>query len=1531
MSTPRVQIRFTSEGLTERDFAPLELPGRFDVNLDQVDPDLLTHLAAHYTVALTEGSHTIPLSRSLDIPVEIAAGTTVQGRLVAEATAEGTTISQLSLDISPGLDLRNIVPVLTRLNTLFQDRSISRFITEQRLLTGPVRRPRTGLRRRIERRVRPRLDRWLPPGSAERQALHDLRVALEGGGEQLADVVLTRVEARPVRRGDVTALSLHFWGTFNVLGRAPVPFRSVQLPALLLPLPHATLKGLLSGDPLATAVLHRDRVPVVDLAMALSRAIGGLEATVELETRVPEVEAHLDLPGRDQLLVSASTADTARAELQVVGEVTEHDLVLRAERVHADLAGGQIDLDAELHIELTGDHDPDDTVAGAITVAAIDGAWPRDALSVDLDARLHEGSRLEALSGRVRYRHDVLYGEADIGLDLTEIAGHGSVRLEGLDPASGTGRATATSFDTSMSFQGRTGSWLDGPNARFEISSLAGTAGGHIDVDAEQLHIRLTGLTSAAVDVASTLGPLPELELESGALVGQTEARVQVDLRLHEHTRDDGLAVLDLDGSRAEVVLDRFELALDDRTLTLPTDSRFHLSVEHGLLDSSAWGEAELGIQWDLQGQSPVLTRGEARAELFVDALRKGELQARITPVGGLVIHGEDTGSLWDARYWNALLNPDQELDRWLAILDDDLALQHVIDTATVFSEEAGTWVSAARDLARRIQTAVEAEGIATPGDFIPARTITRVLSRVLVESTELEERLFPIVEQTTSGRGLDVRAAKILLEETLPLHDWGFELDRGLRWLAQVLSPTRPIPPRPVRELLPVARVPVHAQRLRALPDASCLYATIGSEEPLPAEFSAAVGRLSSYLSLEQIEWILAAERTDWRPVDHTRLKHTQALKRRVRALSEDYGGPGYLFQALAIAMWVGPTVEWVPSEATLPIPGEPAELLGHPDCPLGPEDAAVLLQAGLAAPLNDRVVQHNQRLLLELVFAQPPEFTRSVLVHMSGANAEALVGVLMALLDLPQGIVREPLDMVEELSSRLSLRLPLLTDYLAGGRYARRSYYQALGVAAERILAEAEPWLALRSHLQVVHHEVHPGPVDTPENTALLRAARRAVAEAEALSDTCTFRGRELARQNRARAAWHEAFAACRALTEADPVAFRRPWVKALMAREYEALMVRSVVRNVQHDVDDTRPWLRRRLGRAIPRSLQGMIDAVIKVLYWDPADRERLRTDPLVRLLVDPPEGRYDMTIVAAMGVVTDGAEGVELARAFARLADTYGIEAIRADTANVRSLHYNALRIEEAVRQVDGPWGYIGYSQGCANGLVAETRLRGGTPEQQAHAERLVGRHLLFSAVNGSGHGTSGEWKMRQAMIDGDHLVAHYQAVLSRQAVGIGLQLFRMALDSRLLVHTMGGMDSVSQEGADRVGRELQAVGTAPTTTLRGIVTDDLRPEGLDLLSQALTAQIESELHDTQIHIDDSHGYPVRIRSPHADQLREVEIGSRPQLTHHWSPLHATVDFLTTDRDRERRIYDFPEDRHVFPWVELLATFGLIAVR
>ena len=268
-----------------------------------------------------------------------------------------------------------------------------------------------------------------------------------------------------------------------------------------------------------------------------------------------------------------------------------------------------------------------------------------------------------------------------------------------------------------------------------------------------------------------------------------------------------------------------------------------------------------------------------------------------------------------------------------------------------------------------------------------------------------------------------------------------------------------------------------------------------------------------------------------------------------------------------------------------------------------------------------------------------------------------------------------------------------------------------------------------------------------------------------------------------------YEKAFAACRALVHSDPASFTAEglmigkqeedgkelaaglagggrgnesanWLKIFMHRSYEALMVESVVRNCEQRVDRVLEWVAYQTGTtplevarlvvpggAPPGGAGPLVELVIDALYHNEDDRRTLKRDPLVRLLLNNPAGAMysDFTIVLAAGVVTDGAKGRELEGAFGRLKAQRGVQVVRADTATAREFTYNAARIEDAVRQVTTrTWGWLGYSQGCANALTAESTMRGGTPEQRKLLDGLRSRHLLFGAHNGSAHADCGEY-------------------------------------------------------------------------------------------------------------------------------------------------------------------------------------------
>ncbi len=509
----------------------------------------------------------------------------------------------------------------------------------------------------------------------------------------------------------------------------------------------------------------------------------------------------------------------------------------------------------------------------------------------------------------------------------------------------------------------------------------------------------------------------------------------------------------------------------------------------------------------------------------------------------------------------------------------------------------------------------------------------------------------------------------------------------------------------------------------------------------------------------------------------------------------------------------------------------------------------------------------------------------------------------------------------------------MPRLEDYLAGGRWAKLSYYQELSNTAERILIAGQAYVAFRCHLQIARPPLQLA-VKRHRTSPLKKAedrARKAVERADALGTECGFSSPKSRAETRAISAYRAAFQACAELLDIGGEAFQRRWFKKFWRRNYEALMVLSVVRNAQEGIDSVPRWLETRTGKKLPTSEQGLLETVVEALYYYRKDRAKLLRDPLARLLLDPPEAEYDFTVISAMGVITEGAGGRELEAAYERLFQRRGIRTIRADTATARSLDYNAARIEEAVRQASTPWGTLGYSQGCANILQAESRLLGGTPEQQALARGLRCRNLLFSAANGSAHGTCGDLKLLRAIVEGEQILKHYQALLSKPAIEMALHGLRLALDSKTFVHSQLGSDSLSHTGVQFLQREGLFKSTVPTSTIRGIVEPGTLPEALEWLSNVLTRQIETSHHDTQVAARESIGFPANVRNQQADLLRRCDMGSAVQRTHHWSPLLHETELLVTERDRKLAIYDTPKDRHVFPWIDVNVRFGIIRPR
>jgi len=1484
-------------------FTPLAPPVDMDIDMDDVGFDLLSRFHVQGEAVLSPGEHPVPLLKNLVLPVRVLKGTRAQVDLRTERCGpEGRArLTSFDLVFTSPLAIEDILPVLGRLPGLFEDRGIKALRSRTRGLAA--------LGGGLLKKLQDRLGRH----EAITDALTDLAARLRDAQDELAMVLLRRVSARPVKRADGWELDLRFSGETSYLDKVLVPFEDVRLPKALIPSFHATLDNLLSPRPAASAHVRTDQLRSRDLVSALAGMVDRFQATLNLAGEVPPVaiEGTTAAAGRFRVLAEAPGTFTLRGEVK--GRVRARSARLSASRVVLASGGTRTVAAGTARVRTRGNRGLFDVLLGN---------RPLDSLDLELDGSAEEGSTLPALRFAARTDHPLLLGEtaAVISLDRPAFSGDAMVRL-GSDPAQRLDLSLAAHFRTEE------GTGFDNGTNVLEVTRLSGDVRGSIRSDTPRaFSFTLNGDAGGAARATTRVPTFPELEIEDELLEAFLDGTMAYDTRLDTRPRGRGGTDWEFSGTRLKLHLDQARARLGDRRLTIPEDTDLHVNVAEGTLGTSGLGRATLDLGWDMHQRSPVLRRGRRATEIWVPELRRNEFTVRVSPTGGLSIDGPEKG-LYDARYFNALLNPAEEPARWLEILESDEAVDRVISSVRILSDEAGDLLEVLRSMAQRFRDTVEAEGIKEPKHVIPAPRLARALSHLLAGSAEVEDRVLPLVRRVVAGEGLDVPAAKALVYEHLPDHSFEFETDRLLRWLSRVLAPMDPEPAFPIREATPLSEDRDFAARFEGIPSAGEIFRAPGRRGRLSSDLAVRVGRVAPWLNPEQLSWILGQRAEGLPEPIRRRLRHILDVKRRVQQIEEGYGGVGFAPQAVAISFFLGDTI----AMGTAPAPDTDAAGIDEaliPHSLAGPRDVAVLLQSGLAAAWTGRTVQLNQRLLLGMLAGMPPLFVHGVLIEMGENNPRILAGVLLALLDMEQSKVREPLDLVDFFTDKLGVPFPRRADHMAGGRRARASYYEALMHAAEQVVNEAATYRALKFRLQETRHKARRPLSETDRIRGLCDDARRAVDEADRLAARCTFKGREPVRRKRAEAAYRAAFEACAALQTRERRAFTLPFFKDFWARNHEALMVRSVVRNVQGDVDRVRHWLEVRGGAAAPDQSQALVERVVQVLYHSPVDRARLLADPLVRLLVEPAPGRYDLTVVSCMGVITEGAQGTELEDAFRRLGEERGVRLIRADTATGRSLEYNAGKAIEAIRRVEGPWAWLGYSQGCPNGMMAEHLLRSGTPEQQRLLEKLRTRNLLFSALNGSPHGTAGDRKFVRAMVDLDHILSHYQTMFSERAIQLGLRTIRMALDARPVVLGMMGMRSLSRWGTLPLSRAGQFRDDVPSASMRGVVEPETLPEVLEFLSNVLTEQTESHLHDTQVTVDDAVAHPRWVITPHSRALAACDIGAMVQRTHHWSPIRKVVAFATTERDEELAIFHTPKDRHVFPWLEACARFGVI---
>lgn len=797
---------------------------------------------------------------------------------------------------------------------------------------------------------------------------------------------------------------------------------------------------------------------------------------------------------------------------------------------------------------------------------------------------------------------------------------------------------------------------------------------------------------------------------------------------------------IDFSRSNLSVKMKEYTVSLGHRRVIFPSESTFVVSVIESIVDMGFEGKTQCQLVWDFQGLSPILQvsplgqspedadpENKQQVSILIAPLRQGRVSFHVSSVGGISFNKaatsrEDKEGLYDWKFFNALVSPDQESPgRILDVLHDKRTMEKLLQVVKFISEDLHVILHNMLRQIWRAKDIFDKEGVSDPKHAIPMYNMSRLLCLFLTGDVAEVDEILPIVSRVVEGEGLDVVKVKELLRNHIEQYDdWAPEMDRLVRWASVALGPSAVSQPFVEEDVLPLVEQPIHLAKFEDIPSAAYLYDVLLDKPHLPLEpdFSALLGRVAPYLNFRQIEFILQARAsTDWQPSDLRRIRYVYSIKKKVLEIAESYGGLSFLPQSFLVSVFLGeatrsshrfiekpprdhqkallrakgsfggssqirsrsnssvsysqlgstkkrPTrssifsrlrrkqVESPDSRLELVVESEEEALLAQTevvasasdpfeeeenpipgtlllvanggsvstrsesyqlgDSLLGPQDVAILLQAGLTSVMkSSTVVQLNQRMLLDLICSQPRSFAVAVLAEIGTLSgqvaARGLSSALMSLLELDQTSFKanHKIDMHGLLESWLpGLKIPRRDDYMAGGRWARQSYYEALITVANSILDDAETYIAVKEHIQRVRRSRNSDPLPLPRSeredsdesdsvpherggstSKLLKAveaAKASILQADQHGFSiigALISDEESAKQTevyiKAISLYQEAFSACSQLLLLDKHAFYADWFHRFYKRNYDALMIKSMLDNAVANIDNTRHW--------------------------------------------------------------------------------------------------------------------------------------------------------------------------------------------------------------------------------------------------------------------------------------------------------------------------------------------------------------------
>lgn len=1526
----RQSIEFLFEAIKKDQsrFQPVRLPDIKNTKLENLTGGAIDKLNAQVSATLKAKSVHLPITKDNQLNIKVLKDTVMTLDIQSKkASREETSVIQaLEIGFSKPLILDDIIPALAGLPSLFEDNNIKSLkgflenigganLVNQFSSFGDTLQTKIesgfAFLGKFEKNIRQNLSLFnstfqidpIAPVDSDRK--NDKSIPL---------IYLTGIHGVPKSTGNAWELELSFSGQVIYMNQPLSHFKKIKLPKLVIPRIHAGLEKFLTKEPLSSAEVQHDNLLINDVLDSFNQLLHTFKATFSVTTRVPEVLSRFLLPSQSKL----SLKYLLRDEVEITGSTSG-----KYEAGHLTFSSEEIIIkNSQTKIKTTASgkffHKQKKSIFPALLDYNDGKTWKETGLSFAIQSRVLPGSYTGNSDIGLSYLHPLLKGISKMILDISEFYFQGNLRIN-----SGNNRDLQfTDMDLNCHGQvelKKKSCWNDGKARVFpswqgniQAASIKRRSNGPIELS-------LKGEGPSTVHALIKHDDFPEISIDKGIFQTNFQGILQFNFKSSLVFNNSGFHSLSIGQCQATALSEKTSLTFDKFKLTLPKNLQVDLGIKKGKLDSTGKGNMDMFAVFNPANGVVSIEKDNSSMPLFFKPLVTENLTMSLITGGEIKVKQTEYNSR-AFQLLGAVFGNELDLDEIEAFIEDQAEWRHITRLAKFLSANILDTFVFVRRVILSFRRAAKKESIKKLSDIFPRENMKKLLFSALSPGEAQRKNLYKLIDDLIAAKKFDKKLAwEVMKEVNFP--DTRIIQKKGILNLLEVLFD--PIP-YDLAEDAPKREAPFSLQKkyslfTKGLPSASEIYDRILSNTADLA-FEEKLLYLAHYLRIEQLQWILKNGKS-LNKETKANLNFLLKLKERIHIAKESFGTVAYLTQGLYLNFFLSEVTQIIDS-----VPESPVKNLNPLIEPgyLSPEDIAILLQASLSAPISDRTVQLNQFRIFNFLDKKSPDFLFQVLIEMGDGTPRILANILYSILECDLNLVKEPMSTRNLLQTKIGGLPAKRESFLNNASKNKESYIHDLIIFAEKILNQGNPYIALKHHLHSFRHAKPVGKFDLgPQHQEI----QQAILSADEVGSKMNFLTATKADIKSCSSNYLSVIKRIKQLLSKNPGQVQVKFIKDFMQRNYEALQVYSVFQNYKDNTDKVQGWLHKKTGKASFENDQQLIDEIIHCLYLSTSDRKRIKNDPLVRCLIKPEKGNYNFTVISCMGIITGGKSGTELSDAYRRLKVERGIAVIRADTGVMRSLKANSYWVKKAIEKAKTPFGFIGYSQGCANALTTESFLHSGTPSEQELISGLVSRNLLFSAANGSVHGSSGDKKLVRFLKQIDIELRSYQNQISANALKLLIQSASMLLSSKFLVHLTGGINSIKRGSNHLLAQEGQFQ-NVPTMTLRGVVTDDNLPESLQILSNMLSVQSGSPLHDTQVSQNDQRGFLVSNENAFSGVLKKLEISGSVQRIHHWSPLRKEVSDLITDKDADNFVFDSPKDRHVFPWVDLNIRFGLI---